>query len=101
MSGPFNLARAAALAPPPEADSEDIGPSPRLASARIDPESCLPYMGPECGACATVCPVEGALIWHGGTRPEIDPAVCAGCGLCREICVVSPKAVSIAPLEAA
>lgn len=67
---------------------------PRLASAYINKKVCLPYSGPECGACAASCPVPGALIWH-GTRPEIDPEKCTGCGMCREECIVEPRAVAI------
>lgn len=69
---------------------------PRLARVRINAETCLPYSGPECGACAASCPVPGAMIWH-GTKPEIDADKCTGCGLCREDCIVAPKAVEISP----
>ena len=69
-------------------------PLPVLAYAQINPETCLPYSGPECGACADSCPVPGALAWN-GTRPYINPEKCTGCGLCREACIVEPKAVKI------
>ncbi|MCK4710349.1 MAG: hypothetical protein KAU21_17165, partial [Gammaproteobacteria bacterium] len=59
----------------------------------INKETCLPYSGPECGACK-VCPVEGALVWS-MEKPEIDQALCTGCALCREACIVDPKAVMI------
>ncbi len=73
---------------------------PVLAAAAIETNACLPYLGPECGACADSCPVLGALVWD-GTRPRIDPSYCTGCGLCREACIVSPKAVSIKSITAA
>ena len=70
---------------------------PRLATATIDTTRCLPYAGPECGACAHSCPVSGALRWN-GTKPVIEPETCTGCAMCREACITNPKAVSIRPL---
>ncbi len=64
-----------------------------LARVTINTETCLPYSGPECGACADSCPV-GALHFN-GTRPEIDAVRCLGCGMCREACIVDPKAVQL------
>ncbi|MFQ5660912.1 MAG: 4Fe-4S dicluster domain-containing protein [Gammaproteobacteria bacterium] len=75
-----------------------LRPLPQLASAAINTQSCLPYHGPECGACAGSCPVPGALIWD-GARPRIDPGKCIGCGLCRENCIVDPKAIDIRSLH--
>ncbi len=79
----------------PEAEEE---PLPRLAHAAIDKDSCLPYSGPECGACAHACPVTDALQWQGGVKPVIDVGRCTGCAMCREACIVSPKAVAITSL---
>jgi len=73
-------------------------PPPRLATARIDTTRCLPYQGPECGACDGSCPVDGALSWE-QFKPKIDSALCTGCGLCREACIVEPKAVQIEALQ--
>ncbi len=72
-------------------------PPPRLARARIDTSSCLPYLGPECGACNNSCPVPGALLWD-GPKPRIDPEICTGCGACRVACITEPKSVLISPL---
>lgn len=69
-------------------------PLPLLAIADIDTETCLPYNGPECGACKNSCPVPLALQWQ-QEKPFIDPEHCVGCGLCREVCIVEPKAVTI------
>lgn len=69
---------------------------PALARAWIDKSRCLPYSGPECGACAHVCPVPGALAWN-GPKPDIVEDSCVGCALCREACIVNPKAVGLAP----
>lgn len=67
---------------------------PMLAAASIRTDACLPYQGPECGACAASCPVPGALYWE-RWRPRIEAAVCVGCALCRESCVVHPSAIQI------
>ncbi|MDP6774258.1 MAG: hypothetical protein QGI63_08315, partial [Rhodospirillales bacterium] len=68
----------------------------RLARVWIDTTTCLPYSGPECGACADSCPVEGALEWEGGVRPVVNDERCTGCALCREACIVDPKAIGVA-----
>lgn len=70
---------------------------PRLAVAVIDVQQCLPYSGPECGACRDSCPITGAMIWE-MERPRIDTARCSGCGLCREVCIQQPSAVVISTL---
>jgi len=83
-----------ALLIPEHEDGEEI-PLPRLGIAEVDTKACLPYSGPECGACAHSCPVDGALNWEGGTRPVIDADMCTGCGLCREACIAYPNAIKI------
>lgn len=70
---------------------------PRMALVTINRQSCLPYLGPECGACAPSCPVPGALTMR-AEKPVIDPELCTGCGLCREACIVEPKAIEIESL---
>lgn len=81
----------------PVTDGEGELPLPKLARAEINTSSCLPYLGPECGACKPACPVPGALVWD-REKPRVDPETCTGCGLCREACVVEPKAVNISSL---
>jgi len=80
----------------PDGD-DDARPLPRLAVASIDSSRCLPYSGPECGACADSCPVPGALLWE-GPKPRIEASACTGCGLCREACITEPKSVRIETL---
>jgi ferredoxin-type protein NapG len=82
----------------PEGNDDEPRPPPRMAVVSIDTQSCLPYSGPECGVCAASCPVPEALLWE-GERPRIDPGVCTGCALCREACIVEPKAVHIRSLH--
>ncbi len=70
---------------------------PVLAKAGIDTTRCLPYSGPECGACLDSCPIEGALILE-MVKPVINTVLCNGCALCREACITEPKAITIASL---
>ena len=79
--------------------AEDNTAWPKLAHVAIDTGTCLPYLGPECGACRDACPVDEAMSWE-KERPIINEARCTGCGLCREACVTEPKAISISLLKA-
>lgn len=77
-------------------DETDGAPAPpTLAQVTIDARRCLPFQGPECGACDGSCPVSGALTFV-LTKPVIEPERCTGCGLCREACILEPKAIEIA-----
>lgn len=66
---------------------------PKIAKVFINTGTCLPYSGPECGACR-VCPVEGAMVWD-MEKPAINEELCTGCALCREACIVEPKAIVV------
>lgn len=66
----------------------------KFANADINEALCLPFSGPECGACVSVCPVEGALYLK-DEKPVINQAICIGCALCRDACVVEDKAINI------
>jgi ferredoxin-type protein NapG len=79
----------------PDQAGEEPPAHPRLALVEIDTDTCLAYLGPECGACAHACPVPGALEWEGGIRPVVNTDVCTGCALCREACIVDPKAIKV------
>jgi ferredoxin-type protein NapG len=87
----------AALVLPEVEEEEGALPLPKMAVASINTETCFPYSGPECGACDAACPVPGALTWD-MQRPVIDAAICVGCGLCRQICIVDPSAINITPI---
>jgi ferredoxin-type protein NapG len=79
---------------------DDVKGKPnKFANAKINESLCLPFSGPECGACISACPFEGALILE-QEKPVIDQALCLGCALCREACVVEEKAISISPYSA-
>jgi ferredoxin-type protein NapG len=94
--------RALKLPKPGDDQPDDVPPPilPKLANAAINMKPCLPYAGPECGACKHACPVPGALLWVGGTKPVIDDAVCTGCALCREACITDPKSIDITVIPA-
>lgn len=66
----------------------------KFATAEIDATTCLPYSGPECGACDSICPITGALVFE-NEKPIINPRLCVGCALCREACIVDGKAIKI------
>ncbi len=82
----------------PALDRDAPGPPAKLARVGIDARVCLPYLGPECGACRDSCPIPGVLEWQGGIKPVIDEDSCTGCGLCREACITDPKAIEISAL---
>ena len=68
----------------------------KFAKVEINTSTCLPYLGPECGVCISVCPVPGAITVN-LTTPEIDQKICIGCAICREACMVSPSAINMLP----
>ncbi len=82
-----------------DVEEDDEITLPLLAKAMINTADCLPYSGPECGACYGSCPLPDTLIWE-MEKPRINQSTCVGCGLCREACIVEPKAVLITSLQA-
>ncbi len=53
----------------------------REAIVALDSDRCIAHRGPECGACAGLCPTgaESALRMV-RARPELDATLCTGCG---------------------
>ena len=67
---------------------------PPFAKAPVNTEQCLPYNGPECGACRGSCPIPDTLTWE-NEKPSINLDTCIGCSQCREACITEPKAIDI------
>jgi len=83
----------------PEAEESESPPLPTLAYVSINTETCLPFQGPECGACVMACPVDGAMTLE-QEKPVIHQDACTGCALCREACIVEDKAINVASVLA-
>ena len=74
-------------------------PAVKLGEAVIDPTRCLPYIGPECGACAGLCPSGVDALRIKADLPVLDGDACVGCGLCIGACPTRPAAIEMVPLE--
>jgi len=70
---------------------------PKMARAAINHNHCLPFNGPECGACDGICPIPNTLTFH-REKPHINQDSCSGCGLCRATCISTPNAIQIQSL---
>lgn len=62
------------------ASAKDIG------VAKVISDSCVAWGWGGCTVCADKCPVEGALVIDERGRPQVDEALCDGCGLCEFVC---------------
>jgi len=86
---------AAALKRPGEGKGEDEAIVwPKMAQASIISDHCLPFRGPECGACDGSCPIPKTLTFS-MEKPQIAAETCSGCGLCLAACIAEPKAIQI------
>ena len=66
-----------------------------LYSIRVSQARCIVFRGPECGACAGLCPDgEQALALRRG-RPVFVAESCSGCGHCVVACPTIPAALEI------
>lgn len=66
---------------------------PKIAKMVINKDTCIPFSGPDCGACS-ICPVDGAMNWVKGV-PVINEDLCTGCAMCREACIIEPKGLLV------
>lgn len=71
-----------------------------LGEVRLVEERCIAFAGPDCGACASLCPPEATSLRMVGGRPVVDSEACVGCGRCIEACPVLPAAIELLPLPA-
>lgn len=70
-----------------------------LGEVRISEADCFTYRGPECGACAGLCPTPEPALTMRGLHPVVSSVDCVGCGLCIEACPTTPKAIQLLPYE--
>ncbi|MFB5084229.1 4Fe-4S dicluster domain-containing protein [Symbiobacterium thermophilum] len=93
-------APACAAVCPTQALHLEPGEPVRMGTAVIDATRCLAHMGDICRSCFNACPLRGrAIVLEGALRPVVDPALCTGCGLCEEHCLVEPAAIHVEPLN--
>ncbi len=73
----------------------------QIALAVYNPSSCIVVTeGFKCGACARSCPTGAIQMVENPSAaeqkiPQINPALCIGCGACEYSCPAIPKAISI------
>jgi len=84
-------------APDTSEGSDPTAAWPQMARGEIVEGDCLPFNGPECGACDGSCPIPNTLVFK-REKPQINQENCAGCGLCRSACIATPKAIQIRSL---
>lgn len=95
----------------PDVPTSDVGvtrtdgPTPPWASppaakidgvVRVRGYACLAFRGTPCTVCKERCPEEAAIVFHHG-RPEVNPALCTGCGACVGACPAPVNGFDIVP----
>lgn len=71
---------------------EDAPPKP-LGYVSINKDTCFTFRGPECGACAGLCPTPVQALKIFLNKPKVDASLCIGCGLCIEACPTTPSSI--------
>lgn len=72
----------------------------RMGIAKINNETCLPYMGVICRACYENCPIfREAIILEDEMLPKVVAEKCIGCGICERVCPVEGSAIIVYPKE--
>jgi Na+-translocating ferredoxin:NAD+ oxidoreductase RNF subunit RnfB len=66
--------------------------------AVIQGKYCLAYEDIPCTTCHDRCPVEGAIVVEDGL-PMVEPAVCTGCRVCKEVCPAPSEAILMVPAK--
>jgi ferredoxin-type protein NapF len=75
----------------------------KIGAAAANPPDCRNVKDgiPPCTLCEEICPRHAIMIVpgpDGQVRPEVLSRACIGCGLCRAVCPVVPKAIEIRPI---
>ncbi|HET56459.1 MAG TPA: 4Fe-4S dicluster domain-containing protein [Ignavibacteria bacterium] len=68
----------------------------RMGIAKINEETCLPYLGIICRACFENCPIfRKAIILEDEMYPKVVEKYCVGCGICEHVCPVEGSAIIV------
>ncbi len=79
-------------------ETEAILAGVSMGTAVIDVDLCYSYNSWTCGACYRACPFPGRAMTLGlWEKPEVNPDVCVGCGLCERSCIRYPQAIRVRP----
>ncbi len=64
--------------------------------ARVNPEQCLAFKGLYCRACVNACPLGQAALFADLTgKPQVNPEMCNGCGVCEHQCPLEEPAIKV------
>jgi MauM/NapG family ferredoxin protein len=64
--------------------------------AKINENTCLPYIGVICKACFKNCPIfREAIILEDERYPKVVEEKCIGCGICEKVCPVEGSAIIV------
>ena len=67
-----------------------------MATAAVDPDRCLSYLGRVCGYCHDACPLPTkAIVLVPPAKPVVIIKGCVGCGRCVEYCPQVPTAIDL------
>ncbi|HPO54929.1 MAG: 4Fe-4S dicluster domain-containing protein [Ignavibacteriales bacterium] len=68
----------------------------KMGIAKINTETCLPFMGIICRACYENCPIfREAIILEDELLPKVIAEKCIGCGICERVCPVEGSAIIV------
>jgi len=71
-----------------------------MGTAQINRDTCLAWQGDECKICYTSCPFYNqAILLEDYKRPVVNPAVCAGCGICEQVCITELPSIAVKARE--
>lgn len=67
-----------------------------IGTAAVDKTTCLAWQKNFCTVCHEQCPVPGAIELE-IARPQINPLLCTGCGVCLYVCPAPAKSILLTP----